>query len=576
MAVENPCKIVCFGDSLTCGYTPVFEVAFRKKYPEINATIINAGVSGETSREALRRLPAVASGGGDIAIIGFGMNDQGKPTPRSVSTTEFEGNLVKIIEFFEKKGMRVLLLTINPVSGSPADPKNKSIDSYNQAVRHVQRKTKVRLIDIHAAWRREITPYEKGLEDSLHPNQLGRELYARTIMQHINRKNIIILWQYNGNPCQCNYSCPYCQYETRTQKGHYFQGPIERWAEAFKKKFGNRNLAFYLAHGEPMLGRNWFDVVDMVGAEPKWEMRCTSNISASLTRLLNSKVAREGRLNINASFHPTEISREKFLKKILQCREHGIEVPVIYTMYPPFFARIDEDFAEFSKHKVLLHVRRFRGEYEGKWYPEAYSDRQMQTLAKYCDDATIKYMLSNEPTDGKLSWTGVDFCMIDKDGNVGYCDDYRSDRYSFGNLFDDEIRLFAEPKPFPRAFVSDGTVDGVANIVELNYEQLSGNNVLHFSAMGGVYQTDTGVHYKNFHTDFNDSMIRAQYHFPARNLKDAVAILKNSEDRLGKRCWRIAQSVFPETFHHARPFEGKRFIDELRGLVRRRISGKIG
>ncbi len=64
----------------------------------------------------------------------------------------------------------------------------------------------------------------------------------------------------------------------------------------------------------------------MIGSEPNWSLRITSNISVwdDLNWLVNTRLAREGRLNINASFHPLSTSIEKFLLKILFLREHGI------------------------------------------------------------------------------------------------------------------------------------------------------------------------------------------------------------------------------------------------------------
>ncbi len=144
-----------------------------------------------------------------------------------------------------------------------------------------------------------------------------------------------------------------------------------------------------------MIGKKFYDVLEMVGGEPNWGVRMTSNISVRLDKLIGTRVAREGRLNINASFHAHMVKRERFLKQAIFLREHGIEVPVIYVMYPPLLEQFEDDFQFFDTHNFLVHVRRFRGMYEGKAYPEAYTDEERQFIAKYCDDATIKYMLFN-------------------------------------------------------------------------------------------------------------------------------------------------------------------------------------
>lgn len=69
-------------------------------------------------------------------------------------------------------------------------------------------------------------------------------------------------------------------------------------------------------------------------------------------------------------------------------------------------------------------------------------------------------------------------------------------------------------------------MDGVSNLLELGYRQLEKNNVISFAQQGGVYHTNNGVFYKNMNKDFNDSRIRAEYYFPARNIKDEYFIFR--------------------------------------------------
>ncbi|MGA1823654.1 MAG: GDSL-type esterase/lipase family protein [bacterium] len=539
--MENPCKILCFGDSLTAGYTPLFVHKFNKEFPGIKADIINAGIGGETSRDALKRLTGLLEEKPTIVVVGFGMNDMAK----AISQQEFTDNISKIVDAFVQTNARVLLLTLNPIYTFP-DDKNALIDQFNLIIKEVAYQKHIRIIDINSLWRQEIKPWYKGLHDAVHPNELGYQIYCKAILRIISRRSIIILWQYNGNPCKCNYACPYCTYNSKTQEGHYFSGKIEDWHDAFKKTFGNQHLVFYFGHGEPMVGDKWLDVVAMIGSEPNWEMRVISNISVSLTKLLQSRVSQEGRLNINASFHPSMTTIERFLKKLYECRQYGIEVPIVYTMWPPYFKRFKNDFGIFNEHHFLIHLRRFQGIFRGKRYPQGYTDEERQFMAKYMDDAMIKYMLSWEPSYGKLTWTGVDFIILDNKGNAGYCDDFRPNKYSLGNIFDNSLRLLSEPHPFPGRDVSDGTADGVANFLELNYQQLTENHVLSFARQGGVYHTPNGVYYKNMHTDFNNPRIRAEYNFPPRNITDCYFIIAHGNSNYFSRLKKIFQFIVPE------------------------------
>jgi lysophospholipase L1-like esterase/MoaA/NifB/PqqE/SkfB family radical SAM enzyme len=518
--MENPCKILFFGDSITKKVAPEFGEILKKDYPDIKLEIVNAGVISDTTRDGLKRIDKLLPGKPQVVVIGFGMNDWRK----GVEQDEYGKNLSIIIDEFKKIGSRIILMTINPDYQSFMKGSSKVIDEYNCIIRDLARKYRIKVADVNSLWKRRFKSVQKGLRDQIHPNRKGYEIFYEALLHVVPQAHTLILWQYNGRECKCNYRCPYCYYSYSPRSENYFWGRIEDWHTAFKKSFGDQNLIFYLAFGEPTLGEAFYDVVKMIEGEPNWNLRITTNLSQDLERLLNTQLAKEGRLNINASFHPTQIKIEKFLKKLEILREHGIESPVVYVMWPPHFKRFEDDFKIFNSHNFLVHVRRFKGDYNSKHYPEAYTDSERLFVAKYCDDATIKYMLNEKPVFDRRTYSGLHFYIVDSTGNVGLDSDcfffYSEFRTIFGNIIQDHmLKLPFEPQEYPEGCVQ-GTVDGVSNYLETGYHQLEGNNVLHFAKQGGVFRSDSGVHYKNLDTDFNDSRVRAEYYFPPRNLKD--------------------------------------------------------
>lgn len=370
------------------------------------------------------------------------MNDWRK----GIFEKEFERNLLYMVDKFEEVNARIILTTINPSCQDSRLLKrsNKIVDEYNCIIRNVAREKRLKIADVNSLWKRDIKPVHRGLRDEIHPNRKGYEIYCKALLRIVPREHILILWQYNGHEAKCNYRCPYCYYLWAPKGKDYFFGTTEQWHKAFKNCFGNQRLIFYLAFGEPTIGAAFHDIVEMIGSEPNWSLRITSNISVwdDLNWLVNTRLAREGRLNINASFHPLSTSIEKFLLKILFLREHGIEVPVVYVMYPPFLKRFEKDFEIFNKHNFLLHVRRFMGWYKNKCHLDAYTEEERQFIAKYCDDATIKYMLNNYPLLNKLSYSGMDFIVVDNVSNVGYDSDYfplySKYRCIFGNILQED------------------------------------------------------------------------------------------------------------------------------------------
>lgn len=355
--MENPCKIITFGDSITKNYTDMFREQIQKEYEEIDLEVINAGVVGETSVQGVDRLQPIIDQKPDVVIVEFGMNDWRK----GVSCEDFRHNLKTIVDRLEKCKVRVLLMSINPDYQGLFKGTSRVINKYNSVIREVAYEKRIRIADVNALWKREIRPIKAGLQDAIHPNELGYKIICSSLMRIVPRRNTTIVWQFSGEHCACNYKCPYCYVPSDVNVGDHFISTMDKWHDAFKKSFGNQHLTFYISFGEPMVQKHFYEVVEIIEAEPNWEMVTTSNLSLPLERLVKTQLAREGRLNINASFHPTQTTVDNFLRQLLFLRENDIESPVIYVMWPEIMKDFGYYFSIFNKHNFLVHVRRFRG-----------------------------------------------------------------------------------------------------------------------------------------------------------------------------------------------------------------------
>jgi acyl-CoA thioesterase-1 len=549
--MENPCKIVCFGDSITKGYCNRFERKIKKEYSDLKIDVINMGAVSETSVDGLRRLDQVIALEPDVVVVGFGMNDWRK----GVEKETFRKNLGFIVEELDRRGIRVILMTMNPDFNQEGRV-SKQLIEYNEIIKDVAHEKRVRIADVYSLWMKELPNIREGLYDEIHPNErVGNEVICKALIRVVPRSHIVVAWAFNGMFAFCNYKCEYCYVPSEVSMGHHFQGDINEWHDAFKNTFGNQKLVFYLSYGEPMVAKSFYDVVDMIASEPNWFGHITSNLSVPLEKLVGTKLVKEGRLNINGSFHPTETSIDKFLDKLLFLREHGIECPVVFVMWPPFIDKFEEWFKIFDEHNFLVHIRRFRGLYNGKLYPKAYTDEQRQFIAKYCDDATIKYMLNDFEIDvrGKLTYAGMDYIYVDNRGDVYTSPDSR-DKYH-GNIFKGDVKLFTEPQPYGLNW--NGTVNGVASILELNYRQLENNFVMSFARQGGVYHTEKGVYYKNMNTDFNNPKIRQEYNFPLAD----KGLLDTVRERMAIECSKGKQYAYREIY--ARLVVGRNTIFRL-------------
>ena len=100
--------MIAFGDSLTAGYGADSGEDFPSRLTSLlHTTVLNAGVSGDTTEAALARLDAdVLQKDPRIVIVGLGGNDY----LRGVPITGTEANLRTIVRRIQAAGAMVVLL----------------------------------------------------------------------------------------------------------------------------------------------------------------------------------------------------------------------------------------------------------------------------------------------------------------------------------------------------------------------------------------------------------------------------------------------------------------------------------
>ncbi len=113
--------LVCFGDSLTAGLGVEPEEAYpavlqqRLDQAGFNYRVVNAGISGNTTKDGLNRLDEVLGQHPQVVVVEFGGNDG----LRGVPVSQAQHNLDTIVQRLKASGARVALagITLPPQYG---------------------------------------------------------------------------------------------------------------------------------------------------------------------------------------------------------------------------------------------------------------------------------------------------------------------------------------------------------------------------------------------------------------------------------------------------------------------------
>jgi len=173
-------NIICFGDSLTFGYG----ASQGEDYPTALAKltdipVINAGIDGDTSTEALRRIDSdVLERNPLLVIIEFGGNDFLRKIPKELTLN----NIKEMVGFIQAKGSMVAIVDISV---------GIFLGEYRKMFYALAREKKA--IFVPAIFSGIITnPRLKS--DFLHPNADGYKIIAQRIYRNITpylNKNIL-------------------------------------------------------------------------------------------------------------------------------------------------------------------------------------------------------------------------------------------------------------------------------------------------------------------------------------------------------------------------------------------------
>jgi len=186
-------KIVCFGDSITGAYyhsggqrawCDMLGIAIRKAVPGAEPQMINAGLSGHTTVNALARIDKdVIAHQPHAVVVMFGMNDVTR-----VPIDQYAANLNAIVQKCQDAQATVVLCTPNCVVENVARP-NSKLKEYSAVVRKIATEQQLALADCFELYNQlreqDASSWSLLMSDDIHPNMTGHQRFAELMANTI-------------------------------------------------------------------------------------------------------------------------------------------------------------------------------------------------------------------------------------------------------------------------------------------------------------------------------------------------------------------------------------------------------
>lgn len=182
-AQEPPIRIVAFGDSLTAGYRLPPEAAFplrltrRLQARGIQAQVVNAGVSGDTTATGLARLDWALSDKADAVILELGAND----ALRGLDPAKTRANLDEIISRLKARGVAILLAGMRAPRGLGAE----FTAAFDRIYTDLAQKHGLQLYPFFLDGV-ALDP-KLNLDDGIHPNARGVDVIVERIVPYVEK-----------------------------------------------------------------------------------------------------------------------------------------------------------------------------------------------------------------------------------------------------------------------------------------------------------------------------------------------------------------------------------------------------
>jgi MoaA/NifB/PqqE/SkfB family radical SAM enzyme len=214
----------------------------------------------------------------------------------------------------------------------------------------------------------------------------------------------------------CNLRCEYCRFD------HLVKAVPAGDAKCLIETMDKTGLIFNVAvcgNGETFLVPNIIEILQAL--TKKHYVSLVSNLSLRKVGEFCEKIDPKKVIDITASLHIKELERtgltDLFIENYLLCEKKGFKIRAQEVAHPNLLGEVDKYKRFFGERGVRLYFDDCFIQFEGKTYPDAYTDEERKTfgLIKKQDSMDRIYQ------KGKLCNAGYNVFTVAIDGKVYPC-----------------------------------------------------------------------------------------------------------------------------------------------------------
>lgn len=270
---------------------------------------------------------------------------------------------------------------------------------------------------------------------------------------------------YRGPLTSCNYACGYCPFakrvESKSRMAHD-QSSLRRFCDWLRAESTHRWRILFTPWGEALV-RSWYReaIAGLTHVPHVDSVAVQTNLSCGLDWLSD---CRTDRLSFWATYHPTEVDRAGFLRKVETVRKAGAAISVGAVGVPEFADEIARLRHELPKEVYL-------------WINAQQPRRRPYTTAEVAFfsniDPQFELTASRHRSFGEPCRTGDEVFTVDGDGAMRRCHFVEE---IIGNIYEPGWEGALRPRACPNRFCN--CYLGLAHLGPLGLERVFGKGTL--------------------------------------------------------------------------------------------------